>query len=395
MSFKIKELGLNYIKEELKNINFDLSYLEKASKKYSFKLIKIYSLTAIQANILKQIALSVGADCAVHHDVITHKIDFSDAILGATSRQLKQIISKLEKQPFSLKLLSENLSKKLSQDINFTFKKQNLNMKKTNLMGILNLTPDSFSDGGKYCNIDKAIEHAFELSKYSDIVDLGGESTRPGTSAIDVEEEIRRVIPVLKELKKMDFDLPISIDTRNAQTAETAIEYGCDIINDVSGGNHDPRMLEVIAESDVGYVLMHSIGTPENMQKFANYKNVADDVYLNLAEKLQKAQEKGISKNRIILDIGLGFPKQKKHNLELLRKIKEFKSLGCGLLVGASRKNFLGGEDLRTKDEITLGLSSYLVNSEINILRVHNPRLHYAPLRLLDEIQYTNQEQSE
>lgn len=388
MNWNIKELDFEFIQDELKNINFDSSYLQKASEKYSFKLFKIYSLKPVQANILKQLALSVGADCAVHHDVITHKIELSDAILGGTIAQLRQIVIKLKKQPFSLPLLGEKINNSLKLNPQFIFKTQKLNLNKTNLMGILNVTPDSFSDGGEHNTLDKAIEHAFLLSKDIDILDIGGESTRPHSQMVDVDEEISRILPVLQKLKEMNYDKPISIDTRNAKTAKLAIENGCEIINDISGGEHDPKMLEIIANSDVGFVIMHSVGTPQNMHKFANYENIVDEVYLNLLNKLEKAQQMGIEKKRIILDIGLGFAKERAHNLELLKRIDEFRSLGCCLLVGASRKNFLGGENIQEKDLFTLSINSYLSSKGVNLLRVHNPHLHKASIALLDELKF-------
>jgi dihydropteroate synthase len=386
----MKEINQSFAKESIQEVGFDPSYISKIIGKYQFKLLKIFDLTPQQASILKQSALSVGADCAVHREVITCKVEKTDIVLGGSYDQIKKIAAKLKQQPFSLSKLAdcllENLEKQLEPII---IRDKVLDWSKTYLMGILNVTPDSFSDGGEYLALDDAIYKARELALHSDILDIGGESTRPNSQKVDIDEEIKRVCPVIMSIRENGIDIPISIDTRNAKTAKQAILAGADIVNDVSGGSWDAQMLDVVAEYDVPFVLMHSIKTPEDMQQNPQYDRLVDEIYLDLAQKIENATAKGVAKNKIIIDIGVSFGKNLEHNLELLKRVAEFKSFGCPLLVGVSRKSFMSEIvqlDFDEKDTATLALNSYLASQGVNVLRVHNPNLHKKSLMIMDKI---------
>ncbi len=372
-------------------MGFDPSYIEKISGKYKFKLLKIFDLTPQQASILKQSALSVGADCAVHREVITCKIEKTDAVLGGSYEQIKKIAAKLKKQPFSLGKLADCLLSNFENQLEpIIVREKVFDWSKTFLMGILNITPDSFSDGGEYLALDDAIYKARELALYSDILDIGGESTRPNAQKVDIDEEIKRVCPVIMSIRESGINLPISIDTRNAKTAKQAILAGADIVNDISGGSWDAEMLDVVSEFQTPLILMHSINTPENMQENPQYERVIDEIYLDLSSKIENALSKGIKKNKIIIDIGIGFAKNLEHNLELLKRVSEFKALGCPLLVGISRKSFMNNMvplDFDENDIATLAVNTYLASEGVNILRVHNPKLHKKPLEVISKIQ--------
>jgi dihydropteroate synthase len=213
--------------------------------------------------------------------------------------------------------------------------------KRTLLMGVLNITPDSFSDGGKFFTADRAIAQALFLQQCgADILDIGAESTRPGSAAISVVEELRRLLPVLQALRGK-LRIPVSIDTRKAGVAEIALGAGADIINDVSGLNHDPRLAEVAARRRVPLILMHMRGEPSTMQKIPFARNVMQDVTKGLRAAIQKAQNAGVKKSQIILDPGIGFGKSFQQNYQLLQKLPELAKLGYPLLVGTSRKGFL------------------------------------------------------
>lgn len=388
--FFIKEINDSFVKESIEEVGFDPSYLKKVLDKYKFKLLKIFDLTPQQASILKQSALSVGADCAVHREVITCQVEKTDVVLGGSYDQIRKIAQKLKQQPFSLSKLADCLLSQLEIQIEpIFFRDKVLDWSKTYLMGILNVTPDSFSDGGEYLALDDAIYRARELALYSDILDIGGESTRPNAQKIDVDEEIKRVCPVIRAIREGGLDIPISIDTRNAKTAKQALLEGADIVNDVSGGVWDNEMLDVVSEFQSPFVLMHSIKTPLDMQENPEYERLVDDIALDLAMKIEKAISHGVSKDKIIIDIGIGFGKKLEHNLELLKRIAEFKSFGCPLLVGVSRKSFLTeivSLDFDQKDTATLALNSYLVFQGVNILRVHNPQLQKKSLMIMDRI---------
>jgi len=388
--FFIKEINENFAKESIHEVGFDPSYINQVLGKYNFKLLKIFDLTPQQASILKQTALSVGADCAVHREVITCKVEKTDVVLGGSYEQIKKIAQKLKQQPFSLSKLADYLLLSLENQLEpIILRGKPLDWSKTYLMGILNITPDSFSDGGEYLALDDAIYRARELALYSDILDIGGESTRPNSVQVDIEEEIKRVCPAIMSIRESGIEIPISIDTRNAKTAKQAMLAGADIVNDVSGGFWDNEMLDVVSEFQAPFVLMHSIKTPEDMQEKPHYERLVDEIYLDLSAKIENAILRGVSKEKIIIDIGIGFGKNLEHNLELLKRISEFKSLGCPLLVGVSRKSFMSeivSLDFDEKDVATLAINSYLASQGVNILRVHNPKLHKKSLVIADRI---------
>jgi dihydropteroate synthase len=213
---------------------------------------------------------------------------------------------------------------------------------RTLIIGVLNVTPDSFSDGGKFLDTERAIKHALAMERAgADLLDIGGESTRPGSSGIPAEEELARVLPVLKGLQGR-VKIPVSIDTQKAEVAEAAIAAGAEIINDISGLRNDPRIAEVAARHCVPLILMHIRGRPRSMQKGPFARNVVKDVTRGLRASVALARKAGVSKSQLILDPGIGFGKSFSQNYELLAKLPELAKLGFPLMVGASRKSFLG-----------------------------------------------------
>ena len=391
MNVLIRQIDSRFSKEEMTRIGFDCAYIDAASKKYDYRLFKIFGLAPHQATIIKQTALSLGSDAAVHRDVLMCKIDSSDVLLGGSVAQIISMCDKLKKQPFSLSKIAVELEKQIAPKLKqmkirnrlFDFEK------KTFLMGILNVTPDSFSDGGKYFEKEAALLHAKELIAESDIVDIGAESTRPGAEPIDCEEEMRRLIPIVEGIRQIDDSIPISIDTRNAKTARAALEAGADMINDISGLSNDSSMADVIRYYGVPVVLMHSENAI-NMQTPHEYKRgVVDDVFFALAKKIDFASSCGIDGKNIILDAGIGFDKTYEENLELIRRMDEFFSLGYPLLAGVSRKSVIkkiAGDDISSRDDATLAVSAYLASKKINILRVHNVSIHRKSIELVDEL---------
>ncbi|HXJ47011.1 MAG TPA: dihydropteroate synthase [Candidatus Dormibacteraeota bacterium] len=214
--------------------------------------------------------------------------------------------------------------------------------RKTLVMGVLNVTPDSFSDGGKFLNVRQAVEHALRMQRDgADIIDIGAESTRPGSDEIPVAEELARLLPILESLRGK-LKIPTSVDTQKAAVAEIAIGAGAAMINDVSGLRHDPRLAEVVAHHAVPLVLMHMRGTPRTMQKLPFAKYVMKDVVNGLKKSVSIARKAGVAKSKIIVDPGIGFGKSSEQNYELLAKLGEIAKLGYPLLVGTSRKGFLG-----------------------------------------------------
>jgi dihydropteroate synthase len=214
---------------------------------------------------------------------------------------------------------------------------------RTYLMGILNVTPDSFSDGGQFDRLDAAIAQAQSMAQAgADILDIGGQSTRPGAVQISLQEELDRVIPVIEALRQAEFELPISVDTTRAAVALAAIKAGADWINDISGASFDPEMLPIAAQCQVPIVLMHLRGTPATMQTLTDYEDLVGEIAIELRSRIDAAIAAGVTPDRIILDPGIGFAKTAEQNYELLRNLPRLAELGYPLLVGPSRKSFIG-----------------------------------------------------
>lgn len=263
--------------------------------------------------------------------------------------------------------------------------------KKTYLMGILNVTPDSFSDGGESDRLETALAKAREMINNGvDIIDIGGESTRPNAEAVTVEEELQRVIPVIKQLRK-ESSIPISIDTTKATVAKEAIAAGADIVNDISGATFDDGMLETVAELNVPIILMHIRGNPKTMQSLTDYQDVIAEVKEFLNERISKAIACGIVRDKIIIDPGIGFAKKAEQSLELLQRLAEFKALELPMLVGVSRKSFmrpiLQKDDPKERIWGTAAACYGAIARGADILRVHDVTQMYDVCRVADAIE--------
>jgi dihydropteroate synthase len=247
----------------------------------------------------------------------------------------------------------------------------------TYLMGVINVTPDSFSDGGEFLDPSRAIAHGLQLAEAgADILDVGGESTRPGASPVPPELELQRVVPVIQGLKKQ-LDLPISVDTRKASVARQAIAAGAVLVNDVSGLHFDPQMARAVAASNACCCLMHLPGSPETMQDHPRYPDVVEEVVAYLAEAIEGAVAGGIPRSRIFVDPGIGFGKTAGHNLFLLRRLRDLRVLGRPIVVGTSRKSFLGSvagkKDPRARLFATIGsLAAIGASAGADIVRIHD-----------------------
>jgi len=260
---------------------------------------------------------------------------------------------------------------------------------KTYVMGILNVTPDSFYDGKRYDTVENAIERALKMAEEgADIIDVGGESTRPGAYPVSETEEIKRVIPIIKILSKQ-IRKPISIDTYKAKVAEKAIDAGASIINDVGGLLVDKKMAKVAAEAHVPVIIMHKKGTPRTMQKYPIRKNVLSEIMSSLRKSISVAMDAGIEEDRIILDPGIGFGKTVQHNLQILKRLGEFRSMGFPILIGTSRKKFIGTILKLSVQESLYGTLATLAVSVMNgahIVRVHDVREAVQIVTMCDAI---------
>ena len=293
-----------------------------------------------------------------------------------------EIISRKSKKKISIHeidRLSNSLQKKINLDLRKIKSKKknfaNLNFRKIpNIMGVLNLTPDSFSDGGKFNTNNKGLKHAYQMFKLgANIIDVGGESTRPGSKTINKKLEWKRVEKLIQSIGKK---IPISLDTRKSEVMERGIKYGVKLINDVSGLSYDSETINTLKKYRIPFVIQHSQGTPENMQNKPHYKNELLDIYDFFEKKIKFLRSIGINHNNIIIDPGIGFGKNLKHNMNLISNISIFHSLGFPILVGNSRKRFIkeisGKNDTKNRIGGTVASSIYLMMQGVQILRIHD-----------------------
>ncbi len=368
------------VKEELRKIGVSREGEKILSQKTHLYLIKLEGIFSQAANLLKQEMLSVSGDAAIRKEVASFTTSKSDVLLIGTQAQYKRILPRLRRQAFNLPILSDKIKEALKnfkrEDFILPFKDSSLDItKKVAVMGILNLTPDSFYDGGKYTQEKKALRRVEEMiSQGADIIDVGGESTRPGAKRVDIEEEIRRVIPVIERIKAL-FQVPISVDTYKAGVAKKAIEAGADMVNDISGLRFDEELPEIIAKYKVLLVMMHIKGTPGDMQDNPSYDSLMGEIISYLAQSIRFAEEAGVDREKIVLDPGIGFGKTTEHNLEIINRLSELKSLGRPILIGVSRKSFIGNVlnlPLKERLEGSLAAVSLAVSQGARIIRTHD-----------------------
>jgi dihydropteroate synthase len=250
-----------------------------------------------------------------------------------------------------------------------------MNSKKTLIMGILNITPDSFSDGGDYMSPDRALLRAHEMiAEGADLIDIGGESSRPGAKDVSEQEESKRVLPIIR-LIRQHSSIPLSIDTRKARVAWQALENGANIVNDISGGLHDPEMAAVIAKSQAKIIIMHMRGSPQTMQGLTDYDNLIEEIETHLLERCRYFEAAGVNPRDIIIDPGLGFAKTAEQNWTILRHVGSFQRFGYQTLIGASRKSFIKSELGDKPENIrdgSLAIAAHAMRLKVDLIRVHD-----------------------
>lgn len=374
--------GLNLVKDT----GCDPYVYEHLAKKSKTIPIIMEKIDNRALNILKQESLSCGADTAINEDISKFKKGFSNAVLFANIRQIEILSQKLKEQPFGLKDIAVKIKEIADNYIApkkvFRYKNSKLDLSKPVVMGIVNLDPNSFSGDG-LTDIDKAVEQAKHFEEIgAGIIDIGAESTRPGVKPVDAKTEIKRLIPALKKIRKA-VKIPISIDTYKFETSEAAISEGADIINDIFALQRGKdKLADLIAKTKAGLMLMHMKGTPTNMQKDPHYKNCTSEVYEFLKARKEYALSFGIKEDHIAVDPGPGFGKTVEHNIELIKNIETFSSLG--VVIGAvSRKRFIrsvSGEDKTAF--ITANILAVLCGADI--IRVHDVKETYDVLKLIE-----------
>lgn len=369
-------------KKELEKINVSTQGIQVMAPKALGLSIKLTDVKLGAANILKQEMLSIGGDAAVARGVVNGKLEFSDMILLGNLDKIKKLVKKLNYQTiFGLPEIKQDLINIIDSQENPYSKVLNCNgtrleLNETKIMGILNVTPDSFSDGNLYFDSSKAVKRALEMiAEGADIIDIGGESTRPGAQKVNAETEIERVIPIIKKLRKIS-DIPISIDTTKAEVAKEALQAGASILNDISALQFDAGMIKVLQNfSEVPVVLMHMQGTPDTMQDDPYYENVIEEILSFFKERINFCVGNGILHDRIIIDPGIGFGKRQEDNLVILKKIAELKCLGVSVILGASRKSFIGNiydSEITERLAGNLASTAFAFQNNIEIIRVHD-----------------------
>ena len=333
------------------------------------------------ANIIKQEMLSAGGDAAVARGSVGNSVASTDILIMGTIKQIATLANKIEKQPFGLNIISQNLRELLK---NISSREYILKTscreiplgRKTQIMGILNVTPDSFSDGGLYYNQQKAIEHGLQMvAQGADIIDIGGESTRPGAAAVSTKEELKRVLPVINEISRQT-KIPVSIDTTKSPVAREAIAAGAEIVNDVSALQGDKKMAQVVKEGQAAVILMHMRGKPQNMQKGdLTYGNLMGEIIAFLGKSIEKTKAAGIEKGYLVIDPGIGFGKTPEDNYRIINRLSELKTLGLPIMIGTSRKTFIGKITGGEPQERLEGTAATVVAAILNgchIIRVHD-----------------------
>jgi dihydropteroate synthase len=379
----------------LRKLGVDPYGIEAMMPKMTHLNILLEGIKCNIANIMKQEMLSIGGDAAVSRASVSCSVEKTDVIIMGTTKQIQRFSDKMSIQPLGLSNLSKvikQLLANISQDLFVlrTFKREIVLGDRTQIMGILNVTPDSFSDGGLFNVPEDAIEYGLRLEEEgADIIDVGGESSRPGAEPVSVEEERSRVVPVIKGLAGR-VKIPISIDTTKAEIARKAIENGAEIINDISAMSFDIPMANVIADTGAAVILMHMRGTPQNMQTGdLFYNSLLGDIIEFLEDKMEKAQLAGIDLENIMIDPGIGFGKTGEDSMRLLKHLSELKVLGRPIVTGVSRKSFIGkitgGGPLDRMEGTAAAITAAIMNGT-NVVRIHDVKNMKKVVAMADAI---------
>ena len=380
--------------DELRQIGVHKASISIFGQRSVIEPLKLFAVRTPAANVLKQEMLSAGADCAVHCHTIDCREERTDVLLLGTRKHYYELLRKLRPMTFlGLPELAAELAAFLGQAAPVTqlADGRTLHYERMLIMGILNATPDSFFAASRTQVADNALARAAAMVEDgADILDIGGESTRPGSDPVSAEEEQQRVVPVIEAIKKRFPNTIISVDTYRASTAQAALSAGADIINDISAMEADEQMAATAVKMKAPVVLMHMQGTPRTMQKNPVYQDVTREVTAYLQERIDYAKAQGLRNDQLLVDPGIGFGKNVDHNLTLMKRLREFTSFGLPVLLAASRKGtigqVLGGLPAEERLEGTLATTAQAVVSGAHLVRVHDVKEHVRLVRMLEAI---------
>lgn len=391
MILPITSCNLRY---ELKNIGVHQASIETFMNKSAILPLKVLKVRTPAANIIKQEMLACGGDCAIHAGCVVCAQDHSDILLLGTKKHYRLLLQKMAMMPyFGLPKIKEELQLFLENAPLKTILADNrvLEYDHVVVMGILNITPDSFYADSRVRGIDEVINRAGQMLRDgAEILDIGGESTRPGSDSINPQEEIARIVPVVEALRKEYPQSILSIDTYHAETAEATLASGADIINDISAMEYDEKMIDVVVKNNAPVILMHMRGTPKNMQQNTEYGNVVEEVSKYLKERAEMLRGHNLPKEKIILDPGIGFAKNVDQNLKLMQGLSEMTGSDYPVLLAASRKSTIGKVlgDIPPEARLagTIATSCQAVYAGANMVRVHDVKENIQAIRMLEAI---------
>ncbi|MEW6065559.1 MAG: dihydropteroate synthase [Bacillota bacterium] len=380
--------NLDQARSEIMAVGSDLAGWQRMVPKAVHRIIKLSGVNPTQANIIKQEILARGGEAAVARGIVNHTVETTDVLIMATLKQYRTFIEKLKMQPFGLAQLADRIKEALDNLEGLKARRLNCRGRvlelgrRTLVMGILNATPDSFSDGGRYQDPAAALEHAQRMVEDgADIIDLGGISTRPGHTEVSEDEEMRRVLPVLEKLAP-SIPVPISVDTWRAGVARQALEAGAHIINDQWALRGDPDLAAVVAQYQVPVMLMHN-------GQGTHYRDLMTEITAFLREGIETAVRAGLARENIMIDPGIGFAKTYEQNLEVLRRLKELTVLGCPILLGTSRKSVIARTLNLPVDQRVEGTGATValgIACGADIVRVHDVKEMVRVARMSDAI---------
>ncbi len=379
---------------EMREIGVDPAGIALMAPKGRHRTLRLEGLSPWQANLLKQEMLSLGGEAAVHRGAIDCSATMTAALLMGTEKHFRSLQVKLQSQPPAMKRIGEEVRAALEdydrRRFPLTLGSRQLELgDRTFIMGIVNVSPDSFYDGGRHFSTERAVAHGLRLAQEgADLLDVGGESSRPGAEPVPLEEEKARVLPVIEELAAR-CDVPVSVDTYKADVAKAALEAGAVMVNDISGLRFDSRMAGVVAGAGAAVIVMHMQGEPGTMQDSPEYGNVMGEIVEEIGVMVEKAIEGGVGRDRILVDPGIGFGKKLEHNLHLLRHLSELRVFGRPIVVGPSRKAFIGAvSDLPPEERLegTIAAVCHCVAAGAEVVRVHDVKAVRRAVQVADAI---------
>jgi dihydropteroate synthase len=380
------------VRAALRHARVSAAGVEIMDKKGLFRVVRVGGLGIRAANILKQEMLSRGGEVAISREVYEWWGEEADCLIMGTVAQFERLLPKLQAQPFGLHELAISIQAALRNQSNPlpVCRPGIVSADGPLIMGVLNVTPDSFSDGGLCADVEAAVRSGLEMAEEgATFIDVGGESTRPGSDPVSSDQESQRVLPVIKALAPQ---LPgcVSVDTYKARVAADALAAGACMVNDVSALRMDPEMVAVVRDAQCPVVLMHMLGEPKTMQQNPVYDDVVEELHSFFVERLSWAVDHGLKEENLLIDPGLGFGKTTAHNLEILRNLEAFRTLGRPIVVGASRKRFLGEilaiDDPQERDSATAAVTVIAAAAGAHIVRVHRVGVNRDAARLTSAV---------